>query len=99
MDNNTLIEWIKEVNTEMLNTQKMIGATRDELKDEIAKNREEFIIFKTTINTRTAFISGAIGLLALIISIGINIGDIKNRVYKDKTNTSPVEQVDNIKTE
>jgi len=80
MDQNSIQnEWAKEVYGEFQLVHKAISDSKAEVLKEITANREEFIIFKTKVNTRTALISAAIGAVVLITSLLLNIGAIKDR--------------------
>jgi len=92
MDDKIMIEWIKEVNNEFKETRSHLDESLNVLKEqnlfqhaaimaEVAKNREEFVIFKTRVNVKTATISGIIGFVVLLSSIFINIGTIKERMH------------------
>jgi hypothetical protein len=79
MDDKLLIDWMKEVNKEFQLTRDQMVEQHKELQKEIAINREEFVIFKTRVNTRTALISATAGFVAVILSIIMNFGSIKER--------------------
>ena len=71
-------------------------AEHKELISAVAANREEFVIFKTKVNTRTALISSAIGAVVLITSLLLNISAIKDRqAEKNQDHThDPIELVE-----
>jgi hypothetical protein len=109
MDDKILLDWIKEVNNEFKATRDHVDTKVDDLKEsnirqhgdimrEVAKNREEFVIFKTKVNVRTATISSVIGFFVLAISVGMNIGNIKDRIEKRRVSQAPTEQMDAPKT-
>ena len=79
MENNIHGEWAREVYNELQKVHKGIADTKTELLKEISVNREEFVIFKTKVNTRTAMISTIIGTIVLITSLLLNIGAIRDR--------------------
>jgi len=96
MDNNILIDWIKEASAKIEHLDEKIDLKIDKLEEKMAQqhkelrgdvqqNREEFVIFKTKITARTAAISSTIGLIALIASLILNVGSIKDRA-SDKHN-------------
>jgi len=58
-----------EVYGEFQQVHKAISDSKAEVLKEIANNREEFVIFKTKVNTRTALISSVIGIIFTFISI------------------------------
>jgi len=97
MEDKLLLDWMKEVNGEFKLTRGQMVAQHNELRDEIAANREEFVIFKTKVNVRTAMISSSIGFVALILSIILNLGSIKERRDTKFTRPDPVEIVDDQK--
>lgn len=95
MDNKLMLEWVKEVNKEFTETrthfdeaiQKMAQANQDqhkEIMDEVARNREEFVIHKTKVNVRVTVISSVIGFFVLITSLALNADKIKDRVDAKK---------------
>ena len=58
----------------------------------ITANREEFVIFKTKVNTRTALISIAIGAVVTIGSLIMNFTDWQGR--KESKQPTPIESVE-----
>jgi len=67
---------MKEVNNEFKLTREQMVNQHQELRNEIAANREEFVIFKTKVSTRTALISSAVGFVAVLVSLLLNLGEI-----------------------
>ena len=92
MEDKLLLDWMKEVNDEFKETRKLMGQQHTELRSEIAKNREEFVIFKTKVNTRTALISASLGFVAVILSIILNFGSIKERQAAKQAEPTATEQ-------
>ena len=78
-NNDLVITWIKEATKEMKENRDSNTKEHKELVALISGNREEFVIFKTKVNTRTALISAAIGAVVLLTSLMLNIGAIKDR--------------------
>jgi len=92
MDNNNVQnEWAKEVYNEFQKVHGAIASTKADVLKEIALNREEFVIFKTKVNTRTAMISTIIGTIVLITSLLLNISAIKDR-QENKRQEAETEQ-------
>jgi len=81
-------EWTKEVYSEFQKVHQAIADTKADVLLEIGKNREEFVIFKTKVNTRTAMISTIIGAIVLLTSLLLNISAIKD---KHDSKKQPVE--------
>lgn len=88
MDNNILIDWIKEANSQFIETRNHIDTKVNQLEEKLTyqhkelstavqENREEFVIFKTRVNTRVAVISSTISVVALVLSIILNLGLLK----------------------
>ena len=97
MENRVQAAWMKEVYGEFQAVHAGIAESKAEVLKEIAANREEFVIFKTKVNTRTAMISGAIGAVVLITSLLLNISAIKERQAEktsDHTHNEPIELVE-----
>lgn len=94
MDDKLLIDWMQEVNKEFTATRQLMTDQHKELRGEVAANREEFIIFKTKVNTRTALISATAGFIAVVLSIILNIGNIKERAEAKNHTHDPTEIVD-----
>jgi len=94
MDDKLLIDWMKEVNREFTETRRLMSDQHKELRAEVAANREEFVIFKTKVNTRTALISATAGFIAVVLSIILNIGNIKERIEAKHIIDDHTEQVD-----
>ena len=71
-------------------------AEHKELIGAVTANREEFVIFKTKVNTRTALISASIGAVVLITSLLLNISAIKDRQEskQDYHTHDPIELVE-----
>ena len=78
-NNDLVITWIKEATKEMKENRDTNTKEHKELVSMISQNREEFVIFKTKVNTRTALISAAIGAVVLLTSLLLIIGAIKDR--------------------
>jgi hypothetical protein len=93
MENRVQAEWMKEVYGEFQSVHKAIANSEKVVLKEIANNREEFVIFKTKVNTRTAMISTAIGTVVLITSLLLNISAIKER-KAEKDNKAIIELVE-----
>lgn len=86
---------MKEVYGEFQSVHKAIADSKAEVLKEITGNREEFVIFKTKVNTRTAMISASIGAIVLLTSLLLNIGAIKDRLGEKETDhTHPTELVE-----
>lgn len=81
MDQNKGIpqEWAGEVYSELQKVHSAISESKASVLKEITANREEFVIFKTKVNTRTAMISTIIGVVVLLTSLLMNISAIKDR--------------------
>ena len=96
MENRVQAEWMKEVYGEFQAVHKAITDSEKTVLREISNNREEFVIFKTRVNTRTAMISGAIGAVVLITSLLLNISAIKDRQEMKEADHShdPIELVE-----
>jgi len=93
MENRVQKEWMKEVYGEFQSVHRAIADSKAEVLKEITSNREEFIIFKTRVNTRTAMISGAVGAIVLITSLLLNISAIKDRQEANKELRDHIETV------
>jgi hypothetical protein len=93
MDRNSVQnEWAGEVYAEFQKVHKAIADSKADVLKEITANREEFVIFKTKVNTRTAMISTIIGAIVLLTSLLLNIGAIKDR--HDAKAVAPTEQTE-----
>jgi len=89
-NNDLVIQWIKEATKELRELRDDNSKDHKDLTRMIAKNREEFVIFKTKVSTRTAMISAGIGFVALVFSIILNFGSIRERAAaKDVEHTHP----------
>ena len=84
-------EWAGEVYNEFQKVHKAITDSKADVLREITANREEFVIFKTKVNTRTAMISTIIGAIVLITSLLLNIGAIRDRQAGRPVTPSPTE--------
>ncbi|MHC4646513.1 MAG: hypothetical protein ACYTBJ_13515 [Planctomycetota bacterium] len=93
-NNDLVITWIKEATKEMKENRDANTKEHRELVALISGNREEFVIFKTKVNARTAMISTGIGFIALVLSIILNIGSIKERQAIKHSNPEPTEVID-----
>jgi len=95
-NNELVITWIKEATKEMKQNRDANTKEHQELVSLISANREEFVIFKTKVNTRTAMISLGVAAIATVLSIIINFGSIKDRQMDKKgvEHTHETEQVD-----
>ena len=100
MDDKIMLNWVQTVNEEFKETRKHYDESMAKLTDanleqhaaimrEVAMNREEFVIFKTKVNVKTATISGIIGFFVLVTSVALNIGTIKDRIESKKAPTPP----------
>jgi hypothetical protein len=70
MDNQELIlEMFKEVSTELRAVNVKMDDNHTAAMKEITRNREEFVIFKTRVNAKTAMISTIIGLAIAIAGL------------------------------
>ena len=95
MENRVQKEWMKEVYGEFQSVHKAITDSKASVLKEISANREEFVIFKTKVNTRTAMISASIGAVVLITSLLLNIGSFRDRQEaKADKHTHPTELVE-----
>ena len=95
MENRVQKEWMKEVYGEFQSVHKAIAESKASVLKEISANREEFVIFKTKVNTRTAMISASIGAVVLITSLLLNIGSFRDRQEaKAAEHTHPTELVE-----
>jgi len=92
MPNNVESAWTLEVYGELKALHKAVADSKAELIKEMNKNREEFVIFKTKVNTRTALISSIIGAVVLITSLLLNIAAIKDRQF---LKNNPIEVIEN----
>jgi len=92
-----MIEWMKEVNKEFQETRDFVSNEvksldekmsnqHAELKREIAKNREEFIVFKTKTTTRIATFTAILTSILILSSLFLNLGSIKDRIQIRKDN-------------
>jgi hypothetical protein len=98
MDDKIMMEWMQEVYREFQNTNDKIDDSKNELKKEISLNREEFVIHKTKVNTRTALISIGIGSVVTIISILMNFGVIGHKHKQEPVNIEPVKlEIEQVK--
>jgi len=93
MDERVYLDMIKEVYTELRSVNTKIDAGNSKIMKEISINREEFVIFKTKVNTRTAMISAIIGLSIALAGIFLQ----HKKTLKDNIQQTNYEQVD-IKT-
>jgi len=84
---------MKEVYGEFQSVHKAIADSKEDLLKQLNSNREEFVIFKTKVNTRTALISASIGAVVLISSLLLNIAAIKDR-QTAKSEPEPIELVE-----
>ena len=91
MENRVQAEWMKEVYGEFQAVHKAISDSKTDVLKEIAFNREEFVIFKTKVNTRTALISAAIGAVVMIASLLMNIVNLNKAAEERK---EPIELVE-----
>lgn len=92
MPNNVESAWTLEVYGELKALHKAVADSKAELIKEMNKNREEFVIFKTKVNTRTALISSIIGAVVLITSLLLNIAAIKDMQF---LKNNPIEVIEN----
>jgi hypothetical protein len=70
MENQELIlEMFKEVSTELRTVNTKMDSNHEAAMKAITKNREEFVIFKTKINARTAMISTIIGFAIAVAGL------------------------------
>ena len=77
-NDNVFLEWIKEATAEIKG-----------LREDLQKTREEFVVFKTKVNTRTALISV---LFATIISVSVLIAN----VYAIKQAKRDIEKIEHL---
>ena len=83
-NNDLVITWIKEATKEMKQNRDANTKEHKELVSLISANREEFVIFKTKVNAKTAMISASFGFIAIALSIILNFGSIRER-QQDKS--------------
>lgn len=89
-NNGLVIEWIKEASKEMRIMRNQNTKDHKEIRDEMVRNREDFVIFKTNINARTVAISTIIAMIVAITTLILNIREI-NKVADIMP---PTEQID-----
>ena len=70
-----------------------IDKNHNAVMHEITVNREEFVIFKTKVNTRTAVISTAIGAVFMIVSLALTVS------HNNKKKLETEQLRDQVKTE
>jgi len=94
-NNDLVITWIKEATKEMKQNRDANTKEHKELVSLISANREEFVIFKTKVNAKTAMISAGFGFVALVLSIIMNFGSIRERQEVKHSEPVETEIVDN----
>jgi len=93
MDDKTLLVFLGQMKDDIIQLRDENKTEHKEVINAITTNREEFVIFKTKVNTRTALISASIGAVVLISSLLLNIAAIKDR-KEANVETEPIELVE-----